>query len=310
MPRTVTPTAPISPTTDRPAAGALWMLASGLAFVAVNGIVKYLGTSLPAAEAAFLRYALGLVFLVPMLRPLLRARLTPRAWAAFAGRGLMHSLAVILWFFAMARIPIPEVTAINYLSPIGVTVGAAIFLGEPLHFRRIAAVGVALIGVLIVLRPGIRAVEPGHIAMLAAAFLFAASYLIAKRLTAFASAPVIVAMLSIWVTVGLTPFAIAVWVTPALSQVLWLLVTAGFATVGHLCMTQAFRLAPVTVTQPVTFLQLLWATILGVSFFHEALDIWVLVGGGLIIAAIGFITWREAVLNRRTTPPLGATKVI
>lgn len=94
------------PSADRPVAGALWMLASGLSFIAVNGIVKYLGTALPAAEGAFLRYVLGLVFLIPMLRPLLRARITPRQLGLFAGRGLMHALAVILWFFAMARIPI------------------------------------------------------------------------------------------------------------------------------------------------------------------------------------------------------------
>lgn len=299
-----------SASVNRPVAGALWMLAAGLAFVAVNGIVKYLGTALPAAEAAFLRYALGLVFFLPMLRPLLRDRPSPRLLAAFAGRGLLHSFAVMLWFFSMARIPIAEVTAINYLSPIGVTVGAALFLGERLAFRRIAAVVVAMAGVLIVLRPGIRAVEPGHIAMLAAALIFAASYLMAKRLTGFAGPQAIVAQLSIWVTVGLTPFALAVWVPPQLSQVFWLFVTAGFATLGHLCMTQAFRLAPVTVTQPVTFLQLLWATLLGVIFFGEPVDPYVVAGGLLIIGAIGFITWREAVLNRRgVTPPVGATEV-
>ncbi len=294
---------------NRPVAGALWMLASGLAFVAVNGIVKYLGTALPAAEAAFLRYGLGLVFLIPMLRPLLAARLGPRALAIFAGRGLMHAVAVILWFFAMARIPIAEVQAINYLAPVGVTVGAAIFLGEQLAFRRIAAVLVALLGVLIILRPGIRAVQPGDVAMLGAAVLFAGSYLTAKRLTGFASAPVIVGMLSIWVTVGLTPFAIAVWIPPEPWQVFWLLVTAGFATLGHLCMTQAFRLAPITVTQPVTFLQLLWATLLGILFFGEPLDPFVVAGGLMIIAAIAFITWREAVLQRRVTPPVSATEV-
>ncbi|MBI1219174.1 MAG: EamA family transporter [Rhodobacteraceae bacterium] len=295
---------------NRPVAGALWMLASGLFFVGVNGIVKALGTALPAAEAAFLRYALGLVFLIPMLRPLLRARLTPKVVGIFALRGMMHAVAVILWFFAMARIPIAEVTAINYLAPVGVTIGAALFLGERLAVRRIAAVGVALIGVVIVLRPGLRTVEPGHIAMLGAAVLFAGSYLVAKRLTLVAGAPVIVAMLSIWVTIGLAPFAALAWTAPTLSQVLWLLLTAGFATAGHLCMTQAFRMAPVTVTQPVTFLQLLWATLLGVLFFHEPLDLWVVTGGLLIIAAIAFITWREAVLNRRgVTPPVTATEV-
>lgn len=295
---------------NRPVAGALWMLASGLSFIAVNGIVKYLGTALPAAEGAFLRYALGLVFLIPMLRPLMNARLSKRALGFFAVRGLFHAMGVILWFFAMARIPIAEVQAINYLSPVLVTVGAAIFLGERLSFRRIGAVIVALIGVVIILRPGFRTIEPGHVAMLGVAVLFAGSYLSAKKLTEFAAPPVIVAMLSIWVTLWMAPFAVAVWRAPTWAEVGLLLVTAGFATVGHLFMTHAFRLAPVTVTQPVTFLQLLWGTLLGYLFFGEPVDIWVITGGLLIIAAIAFITWREAVLNRRgITPPVSATKV-
>ncbi len=289
---------------NRPVAGALWMLLSGLAFVAVNGIVKYLGEALPSAEAAFLRYGLGLVFLIPMIRPMLAAKLSGRVLRLFAIRGGLHAVAVILWFFAMARIPIAEVTALNYLAPVCVTIGAGLFLGEKLAFRRIAAVLVALVGVMIVLRPGARTVEPGHIAMLCAAVLFAGSYLMAKKLSGTVGATVIVGMLSLTVTIGLIPFAIAHWVRPTWAEVGWLLTTAAFATVGHLAMTQAFRMAPVTVTQPVTFLQLLWATLLGALFFGERVDAFVLLGGGIIIAAIAFITWREAVLNRRGVTPV------
>ena len=82
-----------------------------------------------------------------------------------------------------------------------------------------------------------------------------------------------------------------------------------FATAGHYTMTLAFAAAPVAVTQPVTFLQLIWATLLGVLVFGEALDLWVVVGGGVILGAVTFITWREAQLNRRArTPPDTATR--
>jgi drug/metabolite transporter (DMT)-like permease len=75
-------------------------------------------------------------------------------------------------------------------------------------------------------------------------------------------------------------------------------------------MTLAFSAAPVAVTQPVTFLQLIWAPLLGAVVFDEAVDIWVVSGGALILGAISFITWREAVLKRRAiTPPVPATKV-
>lgn len=302
--------APASAPPARPLAGIAWMLASGLSFVAVNAIVKYLGTRIPAVEAAFLRYALGLVFLAPMVRPILRAGITRRQLGLFSLRGLVHTGAVALWFFAMARIPMAEVTALNYLSPVYVTIGAALFLGERLAIRRIGAVIVALVGVAIVLRPGARTIEPGHVAMLIAAVFFATSYLVAKKLSGEVSPPVVVGFLSITVTIGLAPLALAVWVPPTPTEVLGLLTVAGFATLGHLTMTQAFRLAPVTVTQPVTFLQLFWATLLGAVAFHEPVDGFVMLGGGIIIAAISFITWREAVLNRRgVTPPVNATKV-
>ena len=75
-------------------------------------------------------------------------------------------------------------------------------------------------------------------------------------------------------------------------------------------MTLAFAAAPVTVTQPVTFLQLVWAVLLGALVFAEPVDIWVVFGGVLILASVSFITWREAVLNRRPiTPTTNGTKV-
>ena len=231
------------------------MFVTGLNFVAVTAIVKYIGSDIPAAEAAFLRYLLGLVFLLPMIKPIISAHLTSRQVKLFVVRGIVHTVAVILWFFAMARIPLAEVTAMNYLSPVYVTIGAALFLGERLPPRRLFAVIVALCGAMIILRPGIKTVEPGHIAMLATAVMFAAGYLIAKRLSDELSPAVVVGMLSITVTIGLAPFAFVVWVTPTLAQIGWLFLVACFATAGHLTMTRAFAAAPLTVTQPVTFLQ-------------------------------------------------------
>lgn len=300
----------LDPTAARPVAGIFWMVLTGFCFVAVTALVKSLGPRIPAPEAAFLRYALGLIFVLPMLRPILNARLTPRLWGLFALRGLMHAGGVMLWFFAMTRIPLAELTALNYLSPVFVTIGAALFLGEQLAFRRIAAVGVALLGAAIILRPGFREVQPGHLAMLITATVFGCSYLLAKVLADRVSPAVVVSMLSIWVAVGLTPFALASWVTPTPYELLILFGVACFATAGHFMMTLALRSAPITVTQPVTFLQLVWAMILGAVVFHEAIDIWVVVGGGLILGAIGFITWREAVVRRRSvTPTTPATKV-
>ncbi len=294
----------------RPLAGVLWMLAAGLSFVGVTGIVRYLGTELPAAQSAFVRFAWGAVFLLPALGPLLRNGLPAGTAGPVLWRGAAHTIAVICWFYAMARLPVAEVTAIGYLNPVLVTLGAALFFGERLAARRLIAVGVAMLGALVILRPGLREVLPGHLAQLGAAVAFAASYLIAKRLSGRLPAAAVVALLSLAVTAALAPLAAAVWVPMTPAQTGWLGLVAAFATFGHYAMQRAFGAAPLTVTQPVTFLQLVWATLLGWAAFGEAADPWVLAGGGMIIAAVSFIAWREARLNRGpVTPAVNAAKV-
>ncbi len=286
------------------------MVVTGLLFVLVTALVKYLGPRIPAAEAAFLRYALGLVLLIPMLKSFRETSYSPSILKLFGLRGITHSLGVALWFYAMARIPIADVTAMNYMTPVYVTLGAALFLGEKLAFRRIMAVLVAMIGALIILRPGFREIGIGHIAMVFTAIFFACSYLIAKRTSGLVSPSVVVVMLSLSVTVGLFPLALMDWVMPTLQETFILFLVACVATLGHYTMTLAFAAAPVTVTQPVTFLQLVWAVSLGVVFFGEPIDPWVIAGGCVIMSAISFITWREAVLARKLrTPTMNATKV-
>jgi drug/metabolite transporter (DMT)-like permease len=278
------------------------MVATGLCFVCMTTVVKLVGDRIPAAQAGFLRYALALPILIPMAAPILRARLSARQLRLFGLRGALHTVAVILWFYAMTRIPLAEVTAMNYLNPVYVTIGAALFLGETLAFRRILAILAALCGALLILRPGMREIDPGHLAMLVTAACFAGGYLIAKQLSGEVSATVVVGMLQITVTLGLLPFALAVWVMPTWGEIGLFALTAVFATAGHYAMTYAFAAAPLAVTQPAIFLQLVWAVTLGAVVFGESVDIWVVAGGLIIVGAISFITWREAQLRRRVTP--------
>ncbi|MBM3604646.1 MAG: DMT family transporter [Alphaproteobacteria bacterium] len=285
------------------------MLATGLCFVAVNAIVRSLEGALPAAQAAFIRFLFGLVFLAPVLGSSLRTGFGRDVWRLFAVRGLLHVVAVVAWFYAMSRITVAEVTAIGFLNPIIVTVGAALFMGERLAARRVGAVAVALLGALIVLRPGLRELDPGHLSQVAASVAFGASYLVAKRLSERVPASVVVAMMALTVSVGLAPLALAQWVPATPAQLGWLALVAVFATAGHYTMTRAFAAAPLTVTQPVTFLQLIWASLVGILIFHEPLDGWVILGGSLMIGAISYITWREARVGAARTPPAGATKL-
>ncbi len=290
--------------------GIAWMLLTGLMFVAVTGIVRHLGSDMPAIEAAFIRYAIGLALVSPVLIRMLRQPPKPGHLKIHAARGLVHGTAVMLWFFAMARVPVAEVTAIGYTAPIFVTIGAAFFLGERLQARRIAAVAIGLFGVFIILRPGFQEIGIGQLAQFAAAPMFAASFIFAKILTDKEDPAMIVGMLSVGCTLTLLPGAILQWRTPTAEELFWLTLTAMFATAGHYTLTRAFKAAPITVTQPISFLQLVWAALLGIVMFNEPVDPFVLLGGAIIVAAATYISHRELVAARaEVTPPAVATKV-
>jgi drug/metabolite transporter (DMT)-like permease len=239
-----------------------------------------------------------------MLKTSLKDKLDRNLWINFMARGVFHTFAVVLWFFAMTQIPIAEVTAMNYLSPVYVALGAVIFLKEKMAIRRILAVIFALAGAIVILRPGFREISMGHVAMMGTALFFAGSYLFAKHLTNRVSAETVVIMLSIFVTIGLFPLAYKVWVPPRLDELIILFGVAVLATLGHYTMTKAFMAAPVTVTQPVTFLQLIWAISVGALFFNENIDPFVIAGGIIIVSSVSFMTWREAVLKKKQLTPV------
>jgi drug/metabolite transporter (DMT)-like permease len=287
----------------RPVEGVLWMLATGLAFVGVNGIVRHLGTDIPAAQSAFIRFAFGLVILAPAIWAARGTRFPAATWRLFCARGALHVAAVIFWFWAMARVPVAEMAAIGFLNPVVVLVLAAVLMGESLSRGRVLAVVLALAGALVVLRPGLREVTPGHLAQIAATLCFAVSYIFAKRLSALAPASVVVAVLSVTVALGLLPVALWVWQPVDGVQLAWLAGVAALATFGHYAMTRAFRAAPLAVTQPVVFLQILWASLLGALVFEEAVDGFVILGGALIVAAVSLNTLSEARRERLDPQP-------
>ncbi len=275
------------------------MVACGLNFVALAAIIKHVGADIPAPQAAFLRYLTGLVFILPFLGQWRRARISNREHLLLALRGLVHSIAVLLWFFTVTRIPIAEVTSLGYLTPVFVTLGAALFLGDRLNSVKSLALLGALCGALVILRPGFREIDVGHFAILASTCFFSTSFLLAKRAASRFSAAVIVTSLSIVSTICMAPAAFLVWIPPTPEQVLWLFFAAFFATAGNFTMTQSFRNAPVSVTQPVIYLQLVWATLLGAIAFGEGFDMMVILGGAIVVASVSAVSWHSAFRKQR-----------
>ena len=126
--------------------GILWMVLTTILFVGVTATVRYLEGEVPAPQAAFLRYAIGTLFLTPSLISLTKIKPDKPLLQKFILRGLVHSIGVTLWFYAMSVMPVAEVTAIGFLTYIFVSIGASIFLKEKLHRHRLAAILISFIG--------------------------------------------------------------------------------------------------------------------------------------------------------------------
>lgn len=279
--------------------GMFWIVTSGLIFSCFMALVRYVGTTMDPIQTSFLRYGLGLVFLTPFFLRVSAPDLKAMRWKLHLLRGLMHGTGVMLWFYAMSRIPLAEVTAIGFTAPVFATVGAALFLGERIRLPRITAVAVGLMGAMLIVRPGFADVDPGAVAMLIAAPLFACSDLIAKALTRKETGPAVVAYLSIIVTLVTMGPALAVWKWPTPEE--WALVVciAGLATVGHLAMTQGFKVGEISAIAPARYIQLLWSALIGFALFSEVPEIWTWVGAAIIVAAALFIARREAIARDR-----------
>lgn len=281
--------------------GIMWMVLTTILFVAVTATVRYLEGEVPAPQAAFLRYAIGTVLLIPSLISLIKVKPNKSLMNKFLLRGLVHSFGVTLWFYAMSVMPVAEVTAIGFLTYIFVSIGACLFLKEKLHKHRMTAVIISFIGALIILRPGFKVIESGQFAMLMATIVFTASYLIAKIVSKERTSAEIVAMLSVFTTIFLIPSAIYSWEPISLKALLILAFTALIATIGHITMTQAIKAAPMVVTQPILFLQLVWASMIGFFLFDEQFDLYVIIGGTVIMICVCYVSYREHVLGKKIT---------
>ncbi len=279
-----------------------WMIVAGALFVMVTPVVRVLGDQgMHPVQAAFLRYFFGLLLILPLA---LRLRTLPRrsvvGW--YGLRGLAHTGGISMWFIAATRIPVAEVTALGFTAPIFATLGAALFLGEGLHLRRVLAVLFAFAGTLVVLRPGAEVIDIGAIAQLIGAPMFAVSLLVGKKLTENEDTTSIVVYLSLFVTLFLAIPTAMVWQTPTLSQTLMLIGIAVMATLAHFALTQALRAAEVTITQPFWFVQLVWASLFGFILFGEQPVIWTWLGSAMIIASATYIAHRETIRGSRVRP--------
>jgi drug/metabolite transporter (DMT)-like permease len=277
--------------------GMLWMAAAGALFTVLNTILKALSHQLEPWLVGWLRYLLGaLVMLAPVLRHGAQRLLPKRRGTQFL-RGVLHTAGLLCWFTALPHISLAELTAISFSGPLWICLGAVLFLHERMTVPRWIAIFIGFGGVLLVVQPwasGFSGLSTGVLFMLLSVPLFSAGFLVAKVLTRHEHSDVIVLWQHLWVAILFMPFALAGWSMPSAGQ--WaLLVLCGFlGAAGHSCATHSFRVADISATQSLKFLELVWAALLGFTVFGTLPTGWTVVGGMVILVSTLWIARREA----------------
>jgi drug/metabolite transporter (DMT)-like permease len=224
------------------------------------------------------------VLFVPMIAATGGVRMMRTShFGAHFTRNTVHYGAQFLWFAAIMMIPIAEVVAIEFTGPVWVALLAVAVLGERMTAARIAAVVLGIVGVLIIVRPGLDRVEWGQVVALLAAIGFAGSIILVKSLTRTENVvSIIFWMLIIQSAIGAIPAAI-VWKTPPMEAWPWLAVIAACGTYSHFCMAHALRHADATTVVPLDFLRVPLTAIAAWLVFSERFDVFTVVGAAVIL---------------------------
>ena len=278
-----------------PVRGMLWMVAGGLCFSFLNTLARVLSQQLDVYQAQFLRYLLGLIVMLPLVwRHGLQAY-RPVNVAGQFWRGAVHTLGLILWFTALPRIPLADMTAIGFTGPIFIMIGAAWFLGEPMRRDRWVAALIGFAGVLVVVLPKMTGAGGWYnLVMLASSPVFAASFVITKALTRYEKPGVIVLWQALTVTVLSLPMALPHWQQPSAAQWAGFAITGVLGSLGHYCLTRAFHTADISATQSLRFLDLGWASLLGWLVFADVPSSSTWAGALVILLSTVWIARRES----------------
>jgi drug/metabolite transporter (DMT)-like permease len=275
--------------------GLLWAVASGLLFVLLNTVMRGLSLALSPFQTQFLRYAFGLLVMLPFILRSGVAAYRPHRVAGQFMRGGVHTLGLCLWFIAVPHITLADTTALGFTTPIFIMIGAVLVLRERLQWERWIAAAIGFAGVMIVVAPKLTGDGGAFLlVMLAASPLFAASFLMTKTLTRFDKAEVIVAWQAISVTVFSLPLGLLQWHTPSALQWAMFVLCGVLGSAGHYCLTRSFAIADISATQSVKFLELVWAAALGWLAFSDTPSRSTLIGGVVICGSTLWIARRES----------------
>jgi drug/metabolite transporter (DMT)-like permease len=263
---------------------ALWMTGWLAAMVLIAVAAREAGKLLHVFQIMEIRSLLGIVMFLPLIAAAGGiGAIRTRRFRRHLSRNAVHYVAQFLWFLAITMIPIAEVVAIEFTGPVWVALLAVVALGEKMTAARVAAVVLGVLGVLIVVRPGLDHIEVGQVVALVAAIGFAGSIVLVKSLTRTESVVSIMFwMLVIQSVIGAVPAAI-VWQAPPATAWPWLAVIAFCGTYSHFCMAHALRHADATTVVPLDFLRVPLTALAAWLVFSERFDIFTVAGAAVIL---------------------------
>ena len=263
---------------------AFWMsgtLAS-LIVMALGG--RELSAGMSTFEMLFFRSLIGLAVISVLLSRSGWAQIKSEKVGLHIIRNSAHYVGQFGWFYGIALLPLAQVFALEFTLPIWTAILAPVLLGERLTGTRIAVIVIGFTGALIILRPGMVPIDTATLVVLVAAFGFATSHTLTKKLSRTDSAlSILFYMTLVQLPMGLVP-SLSDWVWPTLAHAPWLALIGVTGLTAHFCMVRAFLHADAIVVIPMDFLRLPLIALIGLIFYAEPLDIWVLIGGAVIFA--------------------------
>lgn len=282
--------------------GVLLQLVALALFVAMDALLKVMVAFYPVPQLMFVRFLAHTLFVILALK-LLTGSVPWRSRAPVLQtlRSAMLAVANAALSFALIHIPLADATAVVFAAPVLTVAAAAFWLGEKVSPRRWIGVAIGLAGVLVAIRPPFLTGEPLHWAMLLplVTALGNTVYQLLTRRLALVDDPRITFVHTSLAACALTALAQPfVWVTPAASDVPWMLLLGALGALGHSILVLAFARAPASVLAPMSYSQLIWAGLAGVLIFGDWPDGWTLLGAG-VIAAGGVLV---ALPERRPQP--------
>ena len=272
---------------------AAFMALSALVQVLDSVIVRYLAEELHPFEILFFRNLFSLLALAPLLAPADRTLKGKGLWLAHGSRAVLKLAAMASAFFAISLLPLSVFTAIAFTTPLFATLGAILFLNEPIRLTRLAALLVGFAGIIVVLRPDSVPLGAGAVLALASAVGFAAVVLVLKFTSGRDSASRIVWLnLVISAPLGLA-MSISVWTTPSPGQIGLMFLQGIGGLAAQLAVTSAMSRADASLLVAVDFVRLPLAVGLGYALFGEPVELTVLIGGAIILCSLVLLFSRE-----------------